>query len=409
MNERCFVEQVSKYLDYTTYDVVSIEFKRLIDNAVDCEFKGNSVFLNRRTVLTMLSEKGFFNHLSFYFNSKINFDVNQLDGTGRSAICVANNVDCLDLLLQHADVRVRIEGEKYLPLHKFTLNDNYECMEKLLHANVDVNAKNVRGSTALHSAKSAKAVWLLVNSGGFVDERDENGQTPLMVALQRGRSKATIFALIDAGADVNAIDHYGIDVLSHVPSKAQQLVDNAEIMMALTIAGASIVREGDSKSSARTLRHLINDQFKLRVVVVCNPHCLTIELVSTQFDQTSSHSLLLFRKAVLPLIVACDDVSEVSCGSEQQRAEIEAIVADQKQIDQELKEHQQLKERWHRMIWQRCRRRVVQLAEAFVRLPTLIVIEICFAEQPLLRLIEYHLLNDLVERIKKVCSNLGEF
>ena len=57
--------------------------------------------------------------------------------------------------------------------------------------------------TALHDAKTAEEVRQAVH--GFVNARDEDGRTALMVAAREGGERATgmMRLLVDAGADAN--------------------------------------------------------------------------------------------------------------------------------------------------------------------------------------------------------------
>jgi ankyrin repeat protein len=61
-------------------------------------------------------------------------------------------------------------------------------------------------SSALHDAGMAgqvSSINILVAAGGEVDAKDENGATPLHLALRYGMDEAAV-ALLAAGADVNA-------------------------------------------------------------------------------------------------------------------------------------------------------------------------------------------------------------
>lgn len=103
-------------------------------------------------------------------------------------------------------------------LHHAALFNRQECVRALVRAKANTNVKNARGETPLHLAvltASAKSVlvccWFecvvlneqqsLLHSNVAVDERDNDGMTPLACALQDtdgGREVAE--ALLDAGA-----------------------------------------------------------------------------------------------------------------------------------------------------------------------------------------------------------------
>ena len=53
----------------------------------------------------------------------------------------------------------------------------------------------------------------LVKQGAALNARDGNGRTPMMVAAFR-QDDAAVRALIEAGADVNALDNQSYDVIT---------------------------------------------------------------------------------------------------------------------------------------------------------------------------------------------------
>lgn len=71
----------------------------------------------------------------------------------------------------------------------------------------DVNAADSSGYTALHEAASgdaAEEINALIEKGAFVDPRDEDGVTPLMLAAGKGENCVAMVALLKHGANVNA-------------------------------------------------------------------------------------------------------------------------------------------------------------------------------------------------------------
>lgn len=49
---------------------------------------------------------------------------------------------------------------------------------------------------------------MLINAGAFPDTEDRNGRSPLHEAAHQGFNEV-VRALLDGGADVNAMDHGG--------------------------------------------------------------------------------------------------------------------------------------------------------------------------------------------------------
>lgn len=78
------------------------------------------------------------------------------------------------------------------------------------------SADEIAGYRGLHEAAAAgdaARIRALAAAGGAVEARDGNGRTPLMVAGHRGHHAAAR-ALLDAGADPNALDRQRYDLVT---------------------------------------------------------------------------------------------------------------------------------------------------------------------------------------------------
>jgi uncharacterized protein len=84
-----------------------------------------------------------------------------------------------------------------------------EVVQLLLGRGADVQAKNVRGSTALMMAGTLPVAKLLLDKGADANAKDDQGQTALMLAKDVAIAKL----LLGKGADVNAKDQGGESAL----------------------------------------------------------------------------------------------------------------------------------------------------------------------------------------------------
>lgn len=87
-----------------------------------------------------------------------------------------------------------------------------EIVQLLLARGADPNARGQYGQTALMHANTPAKVNLLIANRAELDAKDEQGKTALMEAAGRGDA-GVVMALLDKGADVNAVDQTGNNAL----------------------------------------------------------------------------------------------------------------------------------------------------------------------------------------------------
>ena len=132
-------------------------------------------------------------------------------------------------------------------LHRAAVRGASDVVSLLIERGMDVNVVDASsgGTTPLHRAvlcQSLETVRLLLDAGADVNAKAEFGTTPLMIALPNDRQDvlaredhrrrfpkwtdprlAMIELLLDAGADVEAVDAYG----QTAQAQAEALEDSA--------------------------------------------------------------------------------------------------------------------------------------------------------------------------------------
>ena len=115
---------------------------------------------------------------------------------------------------------------------------NLEQIESILAEKPElVNTKDDDGYTPLHLAVTIfgkqEAVKLLIAKGADVNAKGNMGATPLHLTLTKLGDKEMVKLLVDNGADVNAKDNLGGTVLHHLTAEGQ--VDNVEMVIGFPV------------------------------------------------------------------------------------------------------------------------------------------------------------------------------
>jgi ankyrin repeat protein len=113
----------------------------------------------------------------------------------------------VDELLPQADRQFQTSHNRTL-LHAAAIGGNLEIIQELLKSNIDMNAKDTLGDTALQLAtqkNSIEIVRLLLAQNADPSVQNQAQETPLMTALENGYV-ALAQLLIAHGADVNVLN-----------------------------------------------------------------------------------------------------------------------------------------------------------------------------------------------------------
>ncbi|KAE8574094.1 Putative Ankyrin-2 [Halyomorpha halys] len=124
------------------------------------------------------------------------------------------------------------------------VSEQRKIVERLLESGVDINGKDLLGTTPLHKAAQRGCIdlaYILMKNSANINAVDNYGWTPLHVACLFSK-KATlemIQLLLDGGADINARTRFGFTPLHLAEagndfSFLQYLVENIEIMTSET-------------------------------------------------------------------------------------------------------------------------------------------------------------------------------
>lgn len=128
--------------------------------------------------------------------------------------------ECLDLDISRIFSTVN-KGGLEKALHLAVAKNDYLSVERLIHAGVSVDTRDEEGDTPLLLAAlngQDDIVQLLIDNGSDIDQINSNGDTPLSLAAFGGHSK--IFKLfLDKGSFINQGNQNGDTALSLAASK----------------------------------------------------------------------------------------------------------------------------------------------------------------------------------------------
>jgi len=132
-------------------------------------------------------------------------------------------------LAQGADVNARNENG-WTPLHIAVRWGYVAVAEFLIEKGALVDARNDAGETPLYYARETRIVTLLLTNGAAVNAVDKAGKAPLHMAAGSWTTKEGVVALLLAnGAVINAMDAVGRTPLHVAASEGEK--DTAELLL----------------------------------------------------------------------------------------------------------------------------------------------------------------------------------
>jgi hypothetical protein len=193
-NTRLFVAAENGSLQWVQF---LIEEEHLKVNTTDSE---------NRTALYLACENGH-DDLAKYLIENPEININFANVAGRTAFheaCSVCRLDTVNMLLEHGAQANEADEFDETPLTlaagRYSEDEGLPIVRRLLQVpDIDVNAVNNKGRTALHEAcyygSRLDTVILLLEHGAKVNVSDSDGKTPLMIAAKRPR---VLFLLVKA-------------------------------------------------------------------------------------------------------------------------------------------------------------------------------------------------------------------
>lgn len=180
---------------------------------------------------------------------KAGANVDAIDEDGETPLSFAARMGSAEIVKALLNAGANIEAKDNngeTPLYRASYNGRVGVVKELLASSPapDLNVKNYRGWTALHSAyDNAEITKLLLDAGANAHVTDEENTTPLVLAVRRGYDE-TFCHLLNAVADSDAVG----EILSAVHSAAGS--GRLEMLQLLVEKGANLHAENEDGTTA---------------------------------------------------------------------------------------------------------------------------------------------------------------
>lgn len=182
-------------------------------------------------------------------------ELGRKSGYDTAADCWTGDIENFKkLLAAGAPLTINKNGMNVIQL-AITYGRGFEVELLIQKGRFKIDERNEHGDTLLHYAttlNSKGCIDKLLNAGAEIDAVNDFGQTPLLKAIENGRAELAL-ALIDANADVNIADHMGcVPFIKAIENPNLSTKDRARILQALLTKNVDVhaaLRNGDNALS----------------------------------------------------------------------------------------------------------------------------------------------------------------
>ncbi|KAL8953182.1 MAG: hypothetical protein Q9222_000955 [Ikaeria aurantiellina] len=219
----------------------------------------NAVDSSGRTALAWAAARG--GELALTTLIGYDADINLPDSQGNTSLHHAQNVACIDHLLNAGADRSCQNIFGFTPLHMVCRGTgSLPVLKHLINAGIPIDAVDKRGETALANAtynKHVECAFHLVHSGADINIANGRQGAPIHVALISDRP-AILLLLLNAGADFQQTNGFGRTILHYAAGHVS--VQTVEILTAHGLAGIDIdARDLDGKTAENLLGDRVDD------------------------------------------------------------------------------------------------------------------------------------------------------
>lgn len=219
----CYCASVEEKITQAAYEGDLESLKKLLGTNVNIQDERGW------TPLMSAAENGKLEIVKYLLKNKASPNLrNEKGDTALIRACVTNQIEILKLLIENG-ASVHLKNKKgYTPLMKAAERNHVDVMRILIEKGAKVNEVKVPNKdleTALHLAvkeNSVDAVTLLIQKGANINAQDNEGFTPILLAIQN-ENIPIIHKLLEAKADLSISSYFGDTAFTLIESKSESV------------------------------------------------------------------------------------------------------------------------------------------------------------------------------------------